>query len=174
MRRLSRAVDVKGVRLVTLRADSMERGQLRTLVDNLKVKLGGGRGGAGLSAARGQGGADRRCYARAGETRAGGQAGGRGWPSWWAARVGASRRLPKQAARTRRRSMRRSRPHPACLESCWGDFNKDQHQGPLPDWKRPLVLWSGSLPEAEAVRHSEGDDGVGLQRVEVVSVLGDL
>ncbi len=30
---LSRAVDVKGVRLVTLRADSLERGQLRTLVD---------------------------------------------------------------------------------------------------------------------------------------------
>ena len=39
---LSRAVNVKGVRLVTLRADSMERGQLRTLVDNLKVKLGEG------------------------------------------------------------------------------------------------------------------------------------
>ncbi len=39
---LSRAVDVKGVRLVTLRADSLERGQLRTLVDNLKQKLGEG------------------------------------------------------------------------------------------------------------------------------------
>jgi alanyl-tRNA synthetase len=39
---LSRAVDVKGVRLVTLRADSLERGQLRTLVDNLKQKLGDG------------------------------------------------------------------------------------------------------------------------------------
>ena len=36
---LGRAVDVKGVRLVTLRADSLERGQLRTLVDNLKQKL---------------------------------------------------------------------------------------------------------------------------------------
>jgi alanyl-tRNA synthetase len=33
---------VKGVRLVTLRADSLERGQLRTLVDNLKRKLGEG------------------------------------------------------------------------------------------------------------------------------------
>jgi alanyl-tRNA synthetase len=39
---LARAVDVKGVRLVTLRADGLERGQLRTLVDNLKQKLGEG------------------------------------------------------------------------------------------------------------------------------------
>jgi alanyl-tRNA synthetase len=39
---LARAIDVKGVRLVTLRADSLERGQLRTLVDNLKQKLGEG------------------------------------------------------------------------------------------------------------------------------------
>jgi len=39
---MSRAVDVKGVKLVTLRADSLERGQLRTLVDNLKQKLGEG------------------------------------------------------------------------------------------------------------------------------------
>ena len=39
---LSHAVDVKGVKLVTLRADSLERGQLRTLVDNLKQKLGEG------------------------------------------------------------------------------------------------------------------------------------
>jgi len=39
---LSRAVDVKGVKLVTLRADSLDRGQLRTLVDNLKQKAGEG------------------------------------------------------------------------------------------------------------------------------------
>jgi alanyl-tRNA synthetase len=39
---LARTVEVKGVRLVTLRADSLERGQLRTLVDNLKQKLGEG------------------------------------------------------------------------------------------------------------------------------------
>jgi alanyl-tRNA synthetase len=39
---LNRSVEVKGVRLVTLRADSLERGQLRTLVDNLKQKLGEG------------------------------------------------------------------------------------------------------------------------------------
>jgi alanyl-tRNA synthetase len=39
---LSRAIEVKGVRLVTLRADALERGQLRTLVDNLKQKLGEG------------------------------------------------------------------------------------------------------------------------------------
>jgi alanyl-tRNA synthetase len=39
---LSKAVDVKGVKLVTLRADALERGQLRTLVDNLKQKLGEG------------------------------------------------------------------------------------------------------------------------------------
>ncbi len=39
---LSRVVEVKGVKLVTLRADSLERGQLRTLVDNLKQKLGEG------------------------------------------------------------------------------------------------------------------------------------
>jgi alanyl-tRNA synthetase len=39
---LGNAVEVKGVRLVTLRADALERGQLRTLVDNLKQKLGEG------------------------------------------------------------------------------------------------------------------------------------
>jgi alanyl-tRNA synthetase len=39
---LGRAVEVKGIRLVTLRADALERGQLRTLVDNLKQKLGEG------------------------------------------------------------------------------------------------------------------------------------
>ncbi|HET6208360.1 MAG TPA: alanine--tRNA ligase [Terracidiphilus sp.] len=39
---LAQAVDVKGVRVVTLRADSLERGQLRTLVDNLKSKVGEG------------------------------------------------------------------------------------------------------------------------------------
>jgi alanyl-tRNA synthetase len=39
---LARAVEVKGVKLVTLRADALERGQLRTLVDNLKQKLGEG------------------------------------------------------------------------------------------------------------------------------------
>jgi alanyl-tRNA synthetase len=39
---LGRAIEVKGVRLVTLRADALERGQLRTLVDNLKQKLGEG------------------------------------------------------------------------------------------------------------------------------------
>ncbi|MGA2834148.1 MAG: alanine--tRNA ligase [Terracidiphilus sp.] len=39
---LAGAVEVKGVRLVTLRADGLERGQLRTLVDNLKQKLGEG------------------------------------------------------------------------------------------------------------------------------------
>jgi len=39
---LSRSIEVKGVKLVTLRADSLERGQLRTLVDNLKQKLGEG------------------------------------------------------------------------------------------------------------------------------------
>jgi alanyl-tRNA synthetase len=39
---MGRAVEVKGMRLVTLRADALERGQLRTLVDNLKQKLGEG------------------------------------------------------------------------------------------------------------------------------------
>jgi alanyl-tRNA synthetase len=39
---LGKAVEVKGVKLVTLRADALERGQLRTLVDNLKQKLGEG------------------------------------------------------------------------------------------------------------------------------------
>jgi alanyl-tRNA synthetase len=39
---LARSVDIVGVKLVTLRADQLERGQLRTLVDNLKQKLGEG------------------------------------------------------------------------------------------------------------------------------------
>ena len=41
-RLLQRAVEVKGVKVLTHRADSLERGQLRTLVDNLKQKLGEG------------------------------------------------------------------------------------------------------------------------------------
>ena len=36
------ATEVKGVKVLTHRADSLERGQLRTLVDNLKQKLGEG------------------------------------------------------------------------------------------------------------------------------------
>ena len=36
------AADVKGLKVVTHRADNLERGQLRTLVDNLKQKLGEG------------------------------------------------------------------------------------------------------------------------------------
>jgi alanyl-tRNA synthetase len=39
---ISRATEVKGVKVLTHRADSLERGQLRTLVDNLKQKLGEG------------------------------------------------------------------------------------------------------------------------------------
>jgi alanyl-tRNA synthetase len=39
---MGRVVEVKGVKLATLRADALERGQLRTLVDNLKQKLGEG------------------------------------------------------------------------------------------------------------------------------------
>ncbi|HMG87436.1 MAG TPA: alanine--tRNA ligase [Terracidiphilus sp.] len=39
---VSRAIEVKGVKVLTHRADSLERGQLRTLVDNLRQKLGEG------------------------------------------------------------------------------------------------------------------------------------
>ncbi len=39
---VSRAVEVKGVKVLTHRADELERGQLRTLVDNLKTKIGEG------------------------------------------------------------------------------------------------------------------------------------
>jgi alanyl-tRNA synthetase len=39
---VQRAIDVKGVKVLTHRADQLERGQLRTLVDNLKMKLGEG------------------------------------------------------------------------------------------------------------------------------------
>jgi alanyl-tRNA synthetase len=39
---LARVAEVKGVKVLTHRADSLERGQLRTLVDNLKQKLGEG------------------------------------------------------------------------------------------------------------------------------------
>jgi alanyl-tRNA synthetase len=39
---LSGAVEVKGVKLVRHRADQLERGQLRTLVDNLKQRVGEG------------------------------------------------------------------------------------------------------------------------------------
>ncbi|HEY6489254.1 MAG TPA: alanine--tRNA ligase [Terracidiphilus sp.] len=39
---LSDAIDVKGIKLLRHRADNLERGQLRTLVDNLKQKVGEG------------------------------------------------------------------------------------------------------------------------------------
>jgi len=39
---LTGVVTVKGIKLLTHRADALERGQLRTLVDNLKQKLGEG------------------------------------------------------------------------------------------------------------------------------------
>jgi len=39
---VARAVDVGGVKVLVHRADNLERGQLRTLVDNLKGKLGEG------------------------------------------------------------------------------------------------------------------------------------
>ncbi len=39
---VQRATEVKGIKVLTHRADSLERGQLRTLVDNLKQKLGEG------------------------------------------------------------------------------------------------------------------------------------
>jgi alanyl-tRNA synthetase len=39
---VARAVEVKGVKVLVHRADGLERGQLRTLVDNLKQKLGEG------------------------------------------------------------------------------------------------------------------------------------
>jgi alanyl-tRNA synthetase len=39
---LSSAVEINGLKVATLRADNLERGQLRTLVDNLKQRLGEG------------------------------------------------------------------------------------------------------------------------------------
>jgi alanyl-tRNA synthetase len=39
---IARAVDVKGIKVLMHRADNLERGQLRTLVDNLKQKAGEG------------------------------------------------------------------------------------------------------------------------------------
>ncbi len=39
---IARATEAKGVKVVTHRADQLERGQLRTLVDNLKQKVGEG------------------------------------------------------------------------------------------------------------------------------------
>jgi alanyl-tRNA synthetase len=39
---VAHAVDVKGVKVLVHRADNLERGQLRTLVDNLKQKVGEG------------------------------------------------------------------------------------------------------------------------------------
>ncbi len=39
---LASAVEISGVKVATLRADNLERGQLRTLVDNLKQRLGEG------------------------------------------------------------------------------------------------------------------------------------
>jgi alanyl-tRNA synthetase len=114
---LGRAVDVKGVKLVTLRADSLERGQLRTLVDNLKQKLG--EGVVVLASAQPEG----KVALIAGVTPGLTKRFRRGswwarWRSWWAARAAASRRLPRPAARTRRRLMRLCRRRRGLLGSC--------------------------------------------------------
>jgi alanyl-tRNA synthetase len=54
---LASAVEVKGIKVATLRADSLDRGQLRTLVDNLKQGLSqnGGEGVVVLGSAQPEG-----------------------------------------------------------------------------------------------------------------------
>ena len=103
---VSRAVEVKGVKVLTHRADELERGQLRTLVDNLKQKLG--EGVVVLGSAQPEGrvaiiagvtpGLVKRIQA------------GNWWARWrrlWADRAEGSRRLRRPAAKIRRRLMRR-------------------------------------------------------------------
>ena len=64
--------EVKGVKVLATRADNLERPQLRTLVDNLRNKLGSGVVVLG-SVERWPGGADRRRDQGPDRARAGGQ-----------------------------------------------------------------------------------------------------
>ena len=75
---VAHAVDVKGVKVLVHRADGLERGQLRTLVDNLKQKLG--EGVVVLASAQPEGKVAHHCRSDAGaaEAHPGRQAGGRG------------------------------------------------------------------------------------------------
>ena len=75
---VSRAVEVKGVKVLVHRADKLERGQLRTLVDNLKQKLGEGVVVLGSAQPEGKSGDHCRRDAGAGEAHSGGQVSGRG------------------------------------------------------------------------------------------------
>ena len=109
--------EVKGVKVLAHRADILERGQLRTLVDNLRNKLGSGvvvLGSAqdgkvalivGVTQGSDSAHAGRQNHRR-GRENVGGSGGGR--PTW-----------PKPAAKISRNSMPRSRlprmPLPNCL-----------------------------------------------------------
>ena len=75
---VSRAVEVKGVKVLTHRADELERGQLRTLVDNLKQKLGEGVVVLGSAQPEGRVAIIAGRDAGADETHSGGEVGGRG------------------------------------------------------------------------------------------------
>ena len=74
---ISSAQEVSGVKVATLRADNLDRGQLRTLVDNLKQRLGEGVVVLGIGAARRQGRHHRRRHARADQAHPGRQTGRR-------------------------------------------------------------------------------------------------
>jgi alanyl-tRNA synthetase len=149
---LSRAVDVKGVKLVTLRADSLERGQLRTLVDNLKQKLG--EGVVVLASSQPEGkvaliagvtpGLTKRIQAGklvgAVAKLVGGSGGGK--PD-----------IAEAGGKIPRRSTPRSRPRRRSLRSCSASFlASNPNAGPLPDATRPSTSFRAALAAPTAFR----------------------
>ncbi len=113
---VARATEVKGVKVLVHRADHLERGQLRTLVDNLKQKARRGRGGAGVSAAGRKGRDHRRSDAGTDEAHPGGEASGRG--SQAGGRIG---RRQTGDCRGRRE---RPKPDRCRIAGCTGDCGR--------------------------------------------------
>ena len=183
---LSHAVEVKGVKLVTLRADSLERGQLRTLVDNLKQKLG--EGVVVLASAQPEGkvaliagvtpGLTKRIQAGKLVGAVAKLVGGSGGGKPEIAEAGGKDQTQIDAAL-------KAAPGIAGEMSGLTDFggldvfprspNRDsvpsrdsiQNKRPLLHWKRPLKRRCRRLPDPEGVRNANGNDRVDLQSVQV-------
>ncbi len=104
---VARAVEVKGVKVLTHRADELERGQLRTLVDNLKQKLGEGVVVLGSAQPEGKSGDYCRSDAGVGWSEFRRESWWARWRRLWADRAAGRRRLRKPAGKISRRLMRR-------------------------------------------------------------------
>ncbi len=119
---VQRATEVKGVKVLTHRADSLERGQLRTLVDNLKQKLGEGVVVLASAQPEGKGRYHRRGHAGANQAHTGRKTSRRGGKVCgrfrrWQARYRRSRRQRSIADRCRAAGCSKRRRRVARLSS---------------------------------------------------------